>query len=203
MKKCLVVNCNEKYYGKGYCQKHYWQLKRHGHILERSRKDPNEFVIIEDICKIKLYNNQGEIKAETVIDAEDYEKCKNIKWTLLSNGYVNNKKYGYLHHFVLNFKFNGIIQVDHKDRNKLNNRKKNLRFCVNRQNSSNAKKSKNNTSNYKGVCWHKNCKKWRSRIWVNNKCMHLGYFDNIIEAARAYNEAAVRYHGEFANLNPM
>lgn len=47
MRLCSVPNCDEKYYGKGYCEKHYKQIKKHGKILKRTKYDPNE-IIIED-----------------------------------------------------------------------------------------------------------------------------------------------------------
>ena len=56
-------------------------------------------------------------------------------------------------------------------------------------------------SKYKGVHWHKNHRKWLARITFEKNTIHLGYFRNEIEAAKAYDEAAKKYHGEFASLN--
>ena len=72
------------------------------------------------------------------------------------------------------------------------------------QNSRNQKiRRKNNTSGFKGVYWHKARKKWRVQITVDGKNMHLGSFDDKKDAAQAYNDAAVQYHGEFAKLNEV
>jgi len=56
-------------------------------------------------------------------------------------------------------------------------------------------------SKYKGVHWHKLHKKWAARITFERKQIHLGYFLSEIEAAKAYDRAAIKYHGEFAYLN--
>jgi hypothetical protein len=56
-------------------------------------------------------------------------------------------------------------------------------------------------SRYKGVDWAKDMKRWRARILVNGKRIYLGSFENEIDAAKAYDEAAKRYHGDFAALN--
>ena len=93
--------------------------------------------------------------------------------------------------------------IDHIDGNSLNNQKNNLRICTQSQNCSNQKIGKSNTSGYKGVSYNKGQGKYNSRIRFNKKLIHLGYFVNLKDAARAYNEAAVKYHGEFANLNKI
>jgi hypothetical protein len=60
-----------------------------------------------------------------------------------------------------------------------------------------------NTSGFKGVIWHKQSKKWYARITLNYKRIDLGLFKDKIQAAIAYNEAAIKYHGEFARLNKI
>ena len=92
-------------------------------------------------------------------------------------------------------------QIDHINGNGLDNRKCNLRFANANQNQHNRKTNKNNKSGYKGVCWHKRHNKWISRISINNKLIHLGLFNDKLDAANTYNNAAIKYYGEFANLN--
>jgi hypothetical protein len=65
------------------------------------------------------------------------------------------------------------------------------------------KKMKNNTSGYKGVSWNSHAKAWAARITVRGRRVFLGSFDDPVEAAKAYNEAALEYHGEFAVLNKI
>jgi hypothetical protein len=106
-----------------------------------------------------------------------------------------------MHRFIMN-PSKGLV-VDHLNGNTLDNRKCNLRVCTYSQNSMNRIKQINNNSGYKGVSWHKNHKIYESRIMSNGVNIHIGSFENIIDAARAYNEAAIKYHGEFANLNKI
>ena len=80
-------------------------------------------------------------------------------------------------------------QVDHIDRNRLNNKWSNLREVSNRCNLQNCNLSKNNTSGVNGVYWNKKLNKWRSLITVNKKHKHLGFFEDFDDAVRArYNE---------------
>jgi hypothetical protein len=96
------------------------------------------------------------------------------------------------------------ILVDHKDRNAtLDNRESNLRIATVAQNCHNQGLRTNNTSGFKGVYFDRTKGRWRARIQVNGKSTPLGYFATSIEAARAYNEAAVKFHGEFAVVNVL
>jgi hypothetical protein len=91
-------------------------------------------------------------------------------------------------------------QIDHRNGNKLDNRLENLRPANQAENSYNQGKRKHNTSGFKGVSWSKSHQKWQATIKVNYRQKHLGYFATAEEAAAAYQEAALKYHGEFANF---
>lgn len=91
--------------------------------------------------------------------------------------------------------------IDHIDHDGLNNQKSNLRFCTASENCMNKRKRENCVSIYKGICFHKQHKKWLAHIKINRKDNHLGYFSSEIEAAKAYNAKAIELFGEFANLN--
>lgn len=94
-------------------------------------------------------------------------------------------------------------QIDHDDNIKNHNWWSNLRECNNQENLCNRGKNKNNKSGYKGVYWSKNKQKWYAQITFNYKKKFLGYFNDILDAVQAYNEAALKHHGEFARLNEV
>jgi 5-methylcytosine-specific restriction endonuclease McrA len=106
-----------------------------------------------------------------------------------------------MHRFLANVPDD--MEVDHWDGNGLNNRKRNLRIVTHQQNGCNRGPQANNTSGYKGVSWNKRDGKYEAWIRVNDRKIHLGYFDDILDAAKAYNEAAARLHQEFAKGNDL
>lgn len=102
----------------------------------------------------------------------------------------------------------GAKGFDHADRNGLNNRRGNLREATWQQQRLNCRKveyrrGKPVTSKYRGVCWHVKARKFMARIVAHGRFEYLGIYDNQEDAARAYNKAAVRLHGEFASLNEV
>ena len=91
--------------------------------------------------------------------------------------------------------------VDHRDCNGLNNQKYNLRRCTRSQNIRYSRKRKGCTSIFKGVHWHVGADKWQAKIFVDGKAISLGLYFDEVEAAKAYDEAAMKYFGKFARLN--
>jgi hypothetical protein len=144
-----------------------------------------------------------------IVDAEDYDWLINWKWSAHGEGYamrgehIGNRKYKYftMHREIIGAKKGDI--VDHVNGNKLDNRKENLRIANRSQNATNSKHRKNK-SGYRGVCMDKRRGLWKSEIRVGDgKRKFLGYYEAKIEAAKAYNDAATKYHGEFAKLNEI
>jgi len=201
---CQVEGCGKKHRANGYCARHESQMKIRGHIFgnpSRSKKGGNEFIVDGDEARMMIYNNAGDITAECIIDAEDVVRCKRHGWSMA--GYASSKingRFVSFHRFLLGITDHDI-NVDHIDRNRLNNRKVNFRLCEKPQNTLNVGVRADNRSGYKGVYWHERNQKWESHIDINRKRVYLGVFQSASEAALAYNEAAKKYHGEFAYLN--
>lgn len=152
--------------------------------------------------------SQGKVAS---VDDDDFEylsqwkwharKGKNTFYAARNTSRKNPPKIVVLmHRAILNLK-NTTDIADHIDRNGLNNCKSNLRIATGTQNNANATSAKNSTSKYLGVYWYKTRNKWKSEITKNRKNICLGYFPTEEDAAFAYNQAAIIYHGEFANLN--
>lgn len=195
-KKCKVEGCNGKVKGKGYCGKHYDQIRFFGKI-KRTKYDLNEIIIYEDYAEIVLYDQYGNEREERgIIDLDDIEKIKEYKWCY-SNGYIGCFKLNTrLHRFILDCNKNEV--VDHINGNKLDNRKRNLRICTQQQNTMNNKNNRsNNTSGHKGVTWDKNRNKWIAQISVDYKNINLGRYDRIEDAIEARKRAEIKYFGEY------
>jgi len=141
-----------------------------------------------------------------IIDPEDYEKVAVDDWQLYENH--NSKYYAvrildskivFMHRQIMGNPVGKVI--DHRNREGLDNRKSNLRLATRSQNNCNRGRLKNGSSKYRGVSRSKKRRKWRAGINYNGIYKHLGFFENEEDAARAYDEAAKIYHGEFATLN--
>lgn len=89
-------------------------------------------------------------------------------------------------------------QVDHRNRNKKDNRWSNLREATASQNGANRRFSRNNTSGFKGVTFHKGTSKWQAGRRFGEKFVHLGLFETREEAAMAYQRAMQKTYGVFA-----
>ncbi len=122
---------------------------------------------------------------------------------------IKNKQY--MHHVLIWNWHYGIIPddklVDHIENVDYsigaNDRIENLRLVTPRVNVIKSKMNKSNKSGYRGVNFYKKSNKWEAKISVNNKQIRLGWYDDILEAARAYNEAAILHHGSEAILNDV
>lgn len=205
MCECSVENCHNKVMAKGLCSKHYSQLRRYGKIFKYSSRDKtNHIEILEDHAEIFLIDKNNEICAKALIDLDDVDKVKNIKWhrsDLQRSTYYclsNDPEWKRIHRLIMGVTDKNIV-IDHINHNGLDNRKSNLRICTSGQNTCNCLTSKNNKSGHKGVYWSKERKKWCAQISINNKTKGLGRYDTIEEAIEAREKAAKEYYGEFAN----
>lgn len=147
-----------------------------------------------------------------IVDDDDFEWLSKFKWFSLTRNhttYANrswdsqNKRRGtVMHRVIMGVEDQRSILVDHINGNGLDNRRQNLRLCTAAQNLYNKRLSARNKSGFKGV--HKGeSGKWHARIGVNSKSYQLGVYSTPEDAARAYNKAAAKFHGEFACLNQV
>lgn len=139
---------------------------------------------------------------EFYFDLDDYDKIKDYCWNehILTHGYhaLEAKDYDSKKIIRMQWLIKGKY-YDHINRNPLDNRKDNLRQASKNENNQNHKRFINNTSGFSGVNWHKKQNKWHARITVNNKRIHLGYFNTKYEAIIARLQAELKYYGkEFA-----
>jgi len=156
----------------------------------------------------KIYLGDGEY---TIVEPADYYRFGHLKWHLkgsnakkfyavrdVKTGPGKTRQLG-LHREIMN-EPKGLL-VDHHNGNSLDNRMANLRTATWAQNNQNRKKQQNTSSKYKGVSFNKRYKKFGAYIRVNGKNLYLGWFLNEIDAARAYDAAAMKYYGDFAKVN--
>jgi len=171
-----------------------------------SKNTRNTITVIGDTAYIEIVK-RDKTKYIAVIDSDDILKVKDLPWHLTSKNYVVtiSRSTGktvniYLHQIILGLTpgqgYNQ--QADHISGDHFDNRSSNLRVATPSQNMANRKLAPN-TTGYKGVA--KSRDKYTSRITVAGKFIHLGTFDSAIEAAKAYDIAALIHYGEYANTN--
>lgn len=171
----------------------------------------NDFEILPN-GTVKIFLTQGQT---AIIDLKDLKKISKHRWYAVKSPRaskltyyaqtavtVKRKQKHLKMHVLINKTPKGFL-TDHRNGDTLDNTRKNLRTATNAQNQRNSPVYRNNTSGFKGVSWATKAKKWIGHIRVNGKNKTLGYFTDKLDAAKAYNQAAREYHGEFARLNPV
>lgn len=142
-----------------------------------------------------------------LVDDDDYEELARHKWCVGSEPRAikamrrKGKERVYMHREIMAPR--PEMQIDHINHNTLDNRRANLRICTQTQNQGNRRKQSGCSSQFKGVYWDKNARKWRAQIGGHRQHKYLGLFKDEIEAARAYNKEAFARFREFALLNEV
>jgi hypothetical protein len=146
---------------------------------------------------------------ETVVDDDVWERFKDADWhTVFSKGgkpYALGNQYGLLHRAIFLF-IDGVElgkkQVDHKDRNGLNNLRSNLRIVTPKENPrNNSRRAESKNSPYIGVTWKPHAGAWRAQTRYNKEHIFLGYYSTAEEAGMAYDRAVLYYYGDSDVLN--
>jgi hypothetical protein len=198
---CENIGFKNKAFGIVLCRKHVAQLKRNGVILKRTRYDENEIILYknEKIAEIILYDLHNKESGRAIIDIDNVEAIRNYKWYKNADGYaetnLSDNTHLRLHRFLLDAP--DELDVDHKNRKRLDCRFDNIRLCTKPENNRNGNVRKDSKSQIRGV-YQDNYNKWTAYITFNKKKIHLGYFINIEDAIKARIDAENKYFGDFA-----
>lgn len=142
-----------------------------------------------------------------LVDDADFNMLSSYSWI-----YCKDKHTAYAHTSVKGktVKMHRMImgqpkgmQIDHENRNGLDNQRSNLRICTQSQNQANCKVKSNSKSGIKGVHQRSDNGRWRAHAFREGKRVWLGHFNTAKEAAMAYNNYVLKFDGEFARLNEV
>lgn len=137
-----------------------------------------------------------------IFDTADLAVVTAYNWSVSKEGYATaQSKEGRrikLHRLLMGFP-DGV--VDHINGHPYDNRRCNLRISSQHCNTQNSAMPVSNTTGYKGVCFDKHKGRFMAYIHPDGHFKFLGYFSNPVDAAHAYDRAAVFYFGEYARLN--
>ncbi|CAM8763051.1 HNH endonuclease [Burkholderia pseudomallei] len=145
---------------------------------------------------------------QILVDDADFEELSRFTWHM-NHGYaVRNAAHPFhagkqivvrMHRQLMGLEYRDPREVDHRNGNKADNRRMNLRVCTKAKNHLNRGLRPDSETGFKGVNWMPLHRKWRARIQMDGKRAHLGLFETAEEAHAAYCKAADDLHGEFAN----
>jgi hypothetical protein len=169
--------------------------------------DRREIEVMDDHARIPLHGRAGKFYGYALVDIGDLEIVRGISWTRDPRGYVVGRPAGHggsvtMHRLIIHGLDKSGGCTDHKDGNRLDNRRCNLRSCTNKENTRNTRIAKNNSTGFKGIRKTKNGR-WNARITANMKEIHIGNYATMEEAAAAYDAASLIHHLDFASPNSI
>lgn len=193
--KIIKENINKSRHGKrSYCSN---ECRFKGQEMPK-----RGYHIIGDTALIEL--PKGNLATIDIIDLDLAE----LNWYSQKDYVVRkgkDRKYIHMHRIVLERKIGRALEpheeVDHINGDRLDNTRANLRVSNRSQNCANVTKNNRRSSIFKGVSFSKLYNKYRARITCMGQTIHIGYFENELDAAKAYDKKALFYFGEYANLN--
>lgn len=194
--KCEILwlcscDCGGEFIAKGYA------LRKGAHSTCTKCPPTNEYKIKGDVVYGSICNFR-----DFIIDVEDLDLVKIYQWHVADPGYIVTLFKGKtlkMHRLIMNARKG--MSIDHINGKPWDNRKENLRECRHQQNMWNMKKPKTNKTGYKGVTQRSGYSKYIATIKINYENKHLGCFERKIDAAMAYDKAAIKYMGKYARLN--
>lgn len=169
--------------------------------MSQKRSRPNKYKVSNGIVKMELYDRWGNVTDYTLFDEKHLPILSNSRWSRIGcegHFYVSDRD-GLMHRRIL--KPSDDKYVDHINGNGLDNRDCNIRLATPSDNVKNKGPRKNTSSQYLGVGYQKDKNVWVAYLGIDNKTVFYQRFKSEMEAARARDLAALRYHREFAYLN--
>ena len=156
---------------------------------------PNKIIEHDDYIEILMVNG----KHSALIDKEDWDILSNDSWTISHDGYAvsssGNNVRKRMHRVIMKCVEDKNVIIDHINRNKLDNRKKNLRIVTDHENGINQSKRKDNKTGITGVVPAKRKGAWKAQIKYDYKNYSLGVYDNFDDAVKARLEGELKYFG--------
>lgn len=152
---------------------------------------------------VPIHGRSG-VRAHAIVDDEDFEFVGSLRWNLATRGYaqreqtIDGRPYLVLmHRMILGLRFGDGRESDHVNRNRLDNRRSNLRVVTRAQNAQN-KTGGWGSSRERGVYWDRQVGRWGACVGLNGKSNHIGHFDSEIDAAIAASDFR-RKHLPYSN----
>lgn len=146
---------------------------------------------VDDGFIVGIFDNKREVK----FDYDDLYEISKHRWYIDAEGYPSTDLDGVpvrMHKLILPSVQSGMV-IDHKNRNKLDNRKLNLKICTQAENTHNSSLRSTNTSDANGVFFDKRSRKWRAQITREKKTKHIGVYDDYEDAVKARKQAEEDY----------